>query len=330
MSALLPSAIAAALESLSQGLSHNILVLRSAAISAGYQKRQNSSIELRGPSDALAYALARMPATYAASRRALRQLQQAMPDFTPKSLLDIGCGPGTASFAAQAVFPVITDFTLLDRNGPFLNLARQLAAVALPKSGVRIVDEDIGKIADLPQTDLVIASYVLAELSASVQAQFLSQLWAATSQALVLVEPGTPDGFERLKVARRTLIQSGGFIAAPCTHNDACPMHGHNWCRFLERVQRSRDHRILKAADRPFEDEPFAYLVAVREKPLTPAIARIVGRTMINKFEMQLPICTTEGLSTLRISRRDKKKYKDYNGLEWGDKVLNPIQLLGS
>jgi ribosomal protein RSM22 (predicted rRNA methylase) len=333
MSALLPPSVSATLENLSQGHSRNDLVQRSALITAGYQKRQNSSEELRQAADALAYALARMPATYAATRRALINLQEAVPNFAPSNLLDLGCGPGTASFAALNIFPEISAFTLLDRNGPFLDLARKLAAQALPKESTHILNYDIGKNGPLPEADLVIASYVLAELSASAQAKILDRLWAATQHALLIVEPGTPDGFERLKLARITLIQNGGYIAAPCTHEGACGKQTidpakPDWCRFLERVQRSRDHRILKSADRSYEDEPFSYLAVVRTKPITRAAGRIVERTQINKFEIQLPFCSEDGLSKLHIPRRDKIKYNQYKDLEWGDAVLIPIQEL--
>jgi ribosomal protein RSM22 (predicted rRNA methylase) len=333
MSALLPPSISAALENMSQGHSRSDLIQRSAAITAGYQKRQNSSHELRAREDALAYALARMPATYAATRRALIHLQDAMPDLTPMSLLDVGCGPGTASFAAQNIFPMISDFALLDRNGPFLDLARNLSAEALPKKSVEILDQDIGSSSAFPTADMVIASYVLAELSAPAQAKMIERLWAASQHALLLVEPGTPDGFERLKLARTTLIQNGGYIAAPCTHEATCGKQTidptkPDWCRFLERVQRSRDHRILKSADRSYEDEPFSYIAVVRTKPLARASGRIVERTQINKFEIQLPLCNENGLSKLRIPRRDKIKYNQYKDLEWGDAVLIPIQEL--
>jgi ribosomal protein RSM22 (predicted rRNA methylase) len=333
MSALLPPSISAALENLSQGHSRNDLVQRSASITAGYQRRQNSSQELRQAADALAYALARMPATYAATRRALMNLQEAMPDFAPASLLDLGCGPGTASFAAQNVFQEISEFALLDRNGPFLDLARKLSSEALSEKHVQIQDQDIGLASVFPTADLVIASYVLAELSAPIQAKVIERLWASTQHALLLLEPGTPDGFERLKFARTTLIERGGYIAAPCTHEAICGKQTvdpakPDWCRFLERVQRSRDHRILKSADRSYEDEPFSYLAVVRAKPKTRAAGRIVERTHINKFEIQLPICAETGLSTQHIPRRDKIKYNQYKGLEWGDAVLIPIQEL--
>jgi ribosomal protein RSM22 (predicted rRNA methylase) len=323
MSALLPSAIRSVLENLGQGVSRNDLAKRSAAITAGYQKRLNSSEKLLSASDALSYALARMPATYAATRRALLHLKAATPELMPTSLLDVGCGPGTASFACHDVFPQMKEFQLLDRNGPFLDLARQLSTVALPIGAVDIMAQDITRVSSMPQGDLVIASYVLAELSSPVQAKLLHQLWLATKQALVLVEPGTPDGFQRLKEARLALITQGAFVAAPCTHEAGCAMADKNWCRFFERIQRSRDHRFLKSAERPFEDEPFSYLAVVRERPTSRAAARVIGKCVTNKFEIQLPICSSSGLSKLHIARRDKEKYQQNNDLQWGDTVLN-------
>lgn len=54
-------------------------------------------------SQALAYALVRLPGCYAAAQRVFRELERRLPDFQPRSLLDFGAGPGTASWAAQEV-----------------------------------------------------------------------------------------------------------------------------------------------------------------------------------------------------------------------------------
>ena len=328
---ILPAPLRQALGRLTEGQARNALAVRSAAITAGYKARNNSSHTLLTADDALAYAIARMPATYAAMAQALNHVSDVMPTFEPHSVLDIGCGPGTVSFAAREHFACIKTITMLDRNGPFLELAKVLSEAALSGVSVGITAQDIIGITPLPKADMVVAGYVLAELSVDHQAALVQRMWDAADQLLLLVEPGTPDGFERLRTARIALIQRGATVSAPCTHENACMMAGDvksggNWCRFMARVQRSRDHKALKSADVPFEDEPYAYLALSKEKlPARPS-QRIVSRTLENKFEIRLPVCGADGLSTITIPTRNKVLFKQVKRLGWGDAVLNPIQ----
>jgi ribosomal protein RSM22 (predicted rRNA methylase) len=323
---LLPGALRSALERLAEGHGRTDLAERSRQITATYQARRNSSQSLQSGDDALAYALARMPATYAAALEALEQLAEVMPGFLPRSLLDVGCGPGTASFAAMQVFSGLDQITMLDRNGPFLVLARTLARAAFTGQELNFVDQDIARGAPPPQADLVIAGYVLAELDGAVRARLVDVLWAAAQHVLVLVEPGTPDGHARLKAARTALIAHGAHVAAPCTHEAACPMVGDAWCRFFARVQRSRDHRLLKGGNRPFEDEPYAYLVVTRQMPQLRTSHRIVARPVEMKAGVTLGVCGEDGLRQATAPSRNKELFKRYKRLDWGDAVEIPIQ----
>jgi ribosomal protein RSM22 (predicted rRNA methylase) len=323
---LLPGALRSALERLADGRSRTDLAERSRQITATYQARQNSSQSLHSADDALAYALARMPATYAATLKVLGQLIEATPGFAPRSLLDVGCGPGTASFAALRAFPGLEQITLLDRNGPFLDLARILAETGYIDREASFIDHDITRDVGLPSADLVIAGYVLAELDGAAQIRLIDELWGAAQHALVLVEPGTPDGFRRLKAARIALINHGAHVAAPCTHEAACPMTGEAWCRFFARVQRSRDHRLLKDAERPFEDEPYAYLVLTRRKPEERMSHRIVARPVVTKIGSTLGVCGADGLHQASAPSRQKELFKRYKRLDWGDAVEILIQ----
>lgn len=99
----LPAELKAALDARLEGLSRGDVAVRAAVISRTYRDGGTSSA-IKSETDALAYALARMPATYAAVSACLNALSEARPDFAPQTLLDVGAGPGTASWATSEAF----------------------------------------------------------------------------------------------------------------------------------------------------------------------------------------------------------------------------------
>src|SRR6201991_128122 len=122
----LPAGLKSALDARLHGLSRNDASERAAVISKTYRDGGGSGA-IRTETDALAYALARMPATYAAVTASLNALCEIRPDFTPKTLLDVGAGPGTATWAAAEAFPSLQSFALLDANDALRTLALNLA-----------------------------------------------------------------------------------------------------------------------------------------------------------------------------------------------------------
>src|SRR6476619_1092150 len=160
----LPAELKAALEARLKGFSRNDAAERSALISKTYRDGGGSGT-IRSETDALAYALARMPATYAAVVASLNALGEIRPAFAPASLLDIGAGPGTASWAAAEAFPSLTGFALLDANS-----ALRALALDLGKDSTRLRKMTYGHgeagaaLADSEAADLVIASYMIGEI----------------------------------------------------------------------------------------------------------------------------------------------------------------------
>src|SRR6202049_1570927 len=98
-----PAELKARLDAKLEGLSRHDAAARAALISQTYRDGGNSGA-ISSEADALAYALARMPATYAAVTASLNALREVRPDFAPASLLDVGAGPGTAAWAATEAF----------------------------------------------------------------------------------------------------------------------------------------------------------------------------------------------------------------------------------
>src|ERR1700744_5302600 len=66
--------------------------------------------------DALAYLSLRVPATYAQITGVLRAVHDLIPSWNPTSLLDIGSGPGTATWAAISQWPGLDEITCLDED----------------------------------------------------------------------------------------------------------------------------------------------------------------------------------------------------------------------
>ena len=309
----LPTALTTAITALLEGVPRKELVTAAQKQSEGYRKGATSSAILT-PADAAAYAIARMPATYAACAAVFARLVEVMPDFAPASLLDVGAGTGAASWAAVTQWPGIASIAMLDHNPALRSLARKLAAGG-PLAAADILSGDLG--ADKPQADLMVASYVLAELPVASAAATARHLWASGARVLALIEPGTPAGFARIRESRAALIAEGAHVAAPCTRDNACPMTGDDWCHFSQRLPRSRDHMLLKGANVPFEDERYSYVVVTREK-LSDG-ARILAPPLETKPGLTFKLCDENGLRAQFVASRDKDVYRRVRKLGWGD-----------
>lgn len=322
MNPALPAPLADALEALAESHSGRDLAARAQAISTLYRSGAPSSRAIRDEADALAYAVARMPATYAAVRAALEALADRAPDFAPRTVADIGCGPGTASWAAMDAFDGADDLRLIDGNKALLDLATTLIRHAHTTTAARQTLANLDSAA-LPPSDLTIAGYVLTEMPDAAAFSLAERLWAATQGALVLVEPGTPAGWARLMTIRSMLINASGTVAAPCPHHAPCPVSPPDWCHFSQRLPRSRAHRLAKGADAPFEDEKFAYLAVVRPTvTLEPARPRVLAPPIDDKAALSLKLCEPSGTMQLRrIARRDKDAYRAVRRAGWGDVI---------
>jgi len=316
----LPAELKAALDGKLRGFSRRDAASRSATISKTYRDGGGSGA-IRSEADALAYALARMPATYAAVTASLNALIEIMPDLAPNSLLDIGAGPGTATWAAAEAFPSLQDFTLLDANDALRALALDLA-----RDSTRLRDigyergEARAALTRANTADLVVASYMIGEIGEAEQRGLAELMWEKTRDTLLVVEPGTPAGYARIIALRAQLIALGAHVAAPCPHDGKCPLQVPDWCHFTQRLQRSRAHKQIKGAELPFEDEKFAY-VALTRAPVAGRPSRVLAQPVVSKVEVTAKLCTPEGLAFTKVPRRAKADYANARRWRWGDAV---------
>jgi len=316
----LPAELKAALDGKLRGFSRNDAAGRAASISKTYRDG-GGSVAIRSEADALAYALARMPATYAAVTASLNALVEIRPDFTPNSLLDIGAGPGTATWAAAEAFPSLQNFTLLDANDALRTLALDLARDSTRLRGIGYErGEARAVLAKADAADLVVASYMIGEIGDAERRALTELTWEKTGDTLLVVEPGTPAGYTRIIALREQLIALGAHVAAPCPHDGKCPLQAPDWCHFTQRLQRSRAHKQVKGAELPFEDEKFTY-VALTRAPVAQRSSRVLAQPIVSKVEVTAKLCTPSGLVFTKVARRAKADYARARRWRWGDAV---------
>jgi Predicted rRNA methylase len=291
-----------------------------ARLSASYHDPEDAHQQkIQNSHQRLAYLATRLPATYAVCEQVFQHL--AYFDYSFATMLDLGCGPGTASLCAKYLFAEVQQFTLLDQDREFEQFARQnLAPLPAQFKACNLNLEP-----KFPPHDLVVMSYALNEMTEDTFTAVIHKAWQATKTAFVVIEPGTPRAFGRLRQVREQLIQYGAKILAPCTHEKICPLAAEDWCHFSVRLPRSPLHKYVKNVALMHEDEKYSYLIAVKEQAFAEqdrAKHRIIKRPLKRSGHTLFDLCNENGVQRLTISKRNKDLYKQSLKLEWGDDLM--------
>jgi ribosomal protein RSM22 (predicted rRNA methylase) len=187
-------------------------------------------------------------------------------------------------------------FSFFERDSGWRQTAARLATAIEIESSFR-VGALPGPVAP---HDIVVSAYALNELAEADRAAAIAHLWAAARTALIVLEPGTPKGFAVCEAARTQTLAAGAHAAAPCTHDERCPMTGTDWCHQPVRVARSASHRSAKLGTLGYEDEKFSYVILTRDPPHRLAPARIVRKPLRNAGHVHLDLCSETAFDAQR------------------------------
>jgi ribosomal protein RSM22 (predicted rRNA methylase) len=314
----LPDDLRRAIDQQVEAIPAPAMVRAATEISEAYRRADFASAPLKSLHHRLAYLQFRLPATYAACSHVFDKTREMLSSFQPKSLLDLGAGPGTAAWAASGYFPSLDRVSCVERDGELLRLGQALASNHPTLRAATWTTADLRTFAP-PSHDIIVLSYALGELSASHARRLVTAAWAA-AKLLILIEPGTPKAFERMAELRKQLIAEGATLAAPCPHEKECPLLllG-DWCHFSERLERTAEHRRIKGGSLGYEDEKFSYLAATR-LPVAERTGRIVRHPQIHSGYVQLQVCATDGLRQATVTKSQKDIYRAARKSAWGDR----------
>lgn len=268
----------------------------------------------------VAYAASRMPATYEVAVHIFTELFNQVPELVIENLLDIGAGPGTCAFAFSSLHN-LKKITLLEKEPQFLELGKRLFQ-SLPGAEFKNASwqlTDVVKLSEFPKSDLTIASYSLGEMSQMLRQNVLTKCLLATQKIMIIIEPGTPQGYINLMEMRTEIIAQGYFILAPCPHQNPCPIKTPDWCHFSQRLTRERFHQLIKNVELNYEDEKYCYLIASKENLSKPNLARIIKKPLKRTGHIYLDLCASTELKREVFSRKNKQVMKLAKKAKWGD-----------
>ncbi|MCB1115929.1 MAG: rRNA methyltransferase [Chlamydiia bacterium] len=252
----------------------------------------------------LAYLATRMPATYAVLCAVFNAITP------PKTVLDCGAGPGTSLWALLDT--PVGDLTLLEKDPEFVKLGKKLS----PETPFKVTWKEKSFLSFSEKAELILFSYSLNEIPKEKLHGVIERALNQTENYLVVVEPGTPEGFERIRSIRSQVLDRGFSLHAPCPHHNQCPMVGNDWCHFSARLPRTSLHRFLKQGSLGYEDEKYCYLIASMA-PHIHSGARVLRHPIKRKGHVLATLCTKNGLEKRVIKGKEKKE------VNWGALIDN-------
>jgi ribosomal protein RSM22 (predicted rRNA methylase) len=274
---------------------------------------------LNSPQKRLAYLAARMPATYSAVHKVLQELLEYDECH---SILDVGAGCGTASFAACDVLQSLDKVTAIEQNNEMIKLGSRLMHDHMVLKNTTWLNGDMCHMTNIPSADIVVMSYSLNEIQENLIASLLQKYWNAANKYLVIIEPGTQKSFNLIHSVRSLFLSESATLLAPCSHASNCQAFLENdLCHFSARVQRTSYHKYLKKADRGFEDEKFSYLI-FSKVPKKEFQGRVVRRPNTRSGFVSLKICEENGIVEKVFTKKDRAIFDKYKKLDIGDKFF--------
>lgn len=285
-------------------------------LTESYKDIRKNTDPIKTENDFYTYLISRLPATYNVSYQVLEMLK-GQPI---KSMLDIGSGPGTSIYAGLEIFEGLEKLTLVERNKFFLDFSRNTLEKEFEHIPTSFIKTDLQSHTFDQNHDLAIMSYVLNELEESKKEEIINKIWNKANKFLVIIEPGTPKGFENIRKIRKLLLSLNANIVAPCTHLNTCPISDGDWCHFYKRIERNRMQKYLKTATESYEDEKYSYVIFSKDKITYTDKKRIIRFPKILKGHSDLQVCSNKGIENITISAKDSN-YKKAKKLDWGDEL---------
>ena len=270
-----------------------------------------------------AYLLFYWPVSYAQAREVLGEVGSR-----PRSVLDLGSGPGPMAFAALDAGA--TDVTAADRSTRALDLAKKLALDA--EEGIATREWDPNRALPDGQFDLISMGHLLNELPVEKRVPLVESALGRLRPrgSVVIIEPALRETSRGLLTLRDALVAKGYAVRAPCLFRGNCPalLKESDWCH-AERQWRMPTlvENIARAASLHKEALKMSYLVLApkgEEWRAAPEgrVFRIVSEALEGKGRQRYMGCGPEGRVGLAMQHKHARPHNEaFMQLQRGDVI---------
>lgn len=271
-----------------------------------YQTPAQSHTQITDQRIAAAYVIARGLSIAGVIRKILFENSAHLEHV--KSVIDFGGGPGTF-LLESADHMELESYTNIDTNSSLLSIFALLSKYLSFSTKITTHRQDYLSYSSKTRYDLGVMSYTLCE---NKDPQKLVEKSSSMCDQLLIIEPGTPHGYQNILKARTFLKDSGYFITAPCTTLNTCPLaeSDTDWCHFVTRLERSRAQMMLKNAQLGYEDEKYCFLLAQKEDVDPVDKVRIISKPKITPKYSELFFCGDGDYKDNKLFAT-KKTYKE-------------------
>lgn len=276
-----------------------------------------------------AYLLFYWPVSYAQGRQIFGELRSR-----PRSVLDLGSGPGPLAFAA--LDSGAAEVTAADRSKPALELALKLAAEAGEALRTRAWDPQQSR--ELPEGDFDVISmgHVLNELFGNGpdaiprRAELCEQLLTRVKKngSLLIIEPALRDTSRALLQLRDVLVSRDYAVRAPCMFKGNCPAldRSSDWCHADRSWQMPPViEELARAAQLHKESLKMSYLLLAPKGEAWPELPkgrlfRVVSEALEGKGRQRFMACGPEGRTGIAMqTKHETKQNRAFMYLKRGD-----------
>lgn len=306
-------------------------------LSSEYRAERVVSVKrfVKTKNDVFGYIALRSPSTYSQIYTALSQIKEVLPSWNPKTMLDIGSGPGTAIWAVSTIFPEIIKVTALEREAEFIEVGKRILSehrnIIVDWKNIDLTAEENS---DANTYDIVVISSALNELDDKTQVKILNFAFERCNGVLLITEPGTPFGYSVFRNCAKILEAFSGDFIAPYIGGKYVDSEEVQFSArikrpdFQKRVrqnQRKQDHknnnRLLPASD--WEESNFYYFAYSKIPSEIFGKGRVIGNPSVNKGYVYIDILKSEAVSKIQILKRDKDAFKLSKKYKPGDLLLD-------